>query len=154
MSTNPSQSMQGMFGQLSLGSRVAGGSAIVLFISCFLEWVHASVSIGALSVSSGASGFSEYFFGKLAALAAVLVIVALVMEVRGASNPLPWPPSLMIMALGGIAFISAAFHIFSYPGGLSGASGAGIDIGASFGVYLATLAAIGVAAGGYLKLKD
>ena len=61
--------------KISLGTRIAGGGAIVLLIASFMTWRHATV--GPISVSQ--SGWSAYTLGKLAALVALLAIAVLVL---------------------------------------------------------------------------
>jgi hypothetical protein len=140
-------------GTLSQGTKIAAGAAVVLLISTFLEWVHASVSLGPIKASSGSSGFSEYFFGKLVALLAIGVIVLIVLAAKGSLPDLPLPTSMLIAGAGVLSFLFALFHVFSTPGGdVSGVSG--VDIGASYGVYVAMLAAAGVAFGGYRMMNE
>lgn len=136
--------------RLSTASKIAGGAAVVLLISTFLEWLH--VSFAGIA-GGGASGFSAYSFGKLTALAAAIVIALVVMEAMAVSVSLPLAPALIIVICGGLSVIFAGYHIFSTPvDSISGIGG--IDAGASFGVYLATLAAVAVTYGGWRKMHE
>ena len=139
-------------GTLSQGTKIAAGAAVVLLISTFLEWVHASVNLGPIKASSGSSGFSEYFLGKLVALLAIGVIVVIVLAAKGSLPDLPLPTSMLIAGAGALSFLFALFHVFSTPGG--DVSGVGVDIGASYGVYVAMLAAAGVAFGGWRMMNE
>jgi hypothetical protein len=140
-------SAQDFFGSMSLGSKVAGGSAVVLFISVFLDWFSVSVA-GGFGGGSG-SGWSWYTGAKLCALIALVAIGVLVAEARGMASPLPWPWSIVILALGVLGFVLAGFHIFSTPGSLPG-----VSVSSSYGCWLATIAAAGIAAGGWLKMSE
>ena len=152
MSTSESGSPSFDMSAMSAGTKIAGGSAIVLLVSTFLAWVHVDVGIAGFKAGGSASGFGEYLGGKLTALIAAAVIVLIVIEVRQMKVTLPVPAPLAIAGGGALAFLLAGFHIFSQPGG--GFDGAGVDIGPSYGVFIATVAAAGVAFGGWKKMSE
>ena len=93
--------------KISLGTRIAGGGAIVLLIASFMSWRH--LSAGPITVSQ--SGWSAYTFGKLAALVALLAIIVLVLEVLRPDIALPVAPSLALAGLGLIGVLCTVWRI-------------------------------------------
>jgi hypothetical protein len=132
--------------KISLATRIAGAGAIVLLIASFMAWVH--VSAGPLSASQ--SGWSAYTLGKLAALAALVAIVVIVLEQVRPDVTLPVHPALALTACGGIGVFCALWRIIFVPN--SGVSG--IDIGPSYGVFIALIGAGALAYGGYRRMQE
>jgi hypothetical protein len=162
MSSNPSSQFE--WSRISLGNRVAGISAIVLLIATFLPWI--TVDFG--PVSDSASGFGQFKLGKLAALCAVLIIAVIVIELFAPQVTLPVAPSLIVLGLGVLAVICVGWHVLFLPDGASelndalddavGDAAGGVDLGGGvgrgWGVFVAFVAAVGTAVGGYLKLSE
>ena len=132
--------------KISLSTRIAGGGAIVLLLSTFLAWVHASA--GPISVSQ--SGWSAYTLGKLAALAAIVAIGVIVIENVRPSVTLPVHPALALVGCGAIGIFCALWRIIFVPN--SGVSG--IDVGPSYGVFVALIAAAALAYGGWRRMSE
>jgi hypothetical protein len=132
--------------KFSLGSRIAGGGAIVLLIASFMSWRH----ISAGPVSASQSGWSAYTLGKLAALVALLAIIVLVLEVMRPDVALPVAPSLALAGLGAIGIFCTLWRIaFVGDPDLEG-----IDVSPSFGVFLALAGAIALLYGGYRRMQE
>ncbi len=132
--------------KISTSTRIAGGGAIVLLISVFLSWIHASA--GPITVSQ--SGWGAFNLGKLAALAALIAIVVIVLEQVRPDITLPVPPSLALLGCGAIGLFCALWHILFVPN----AGVSGIDVGRGFGVFLAFIAAGVLTYGGWRRMNE
>ncbi len=132
--------------KISLGTRIAGGGAIVLLIASFMSWRH--LSAGPITVSQ--SGWSAYTFGKLAALVALLAIIVLVLEILRPDIALPVAPSLALAGLGLIGVLCTVWRI-AFVGD---PDVSGIDVSPSFGVFLALAGAIALLYGGYRRMQE
>ena len=121
---------------------VAGGGAIVLLLSTFFSWW--KVSAGGFSVS--ASGWDTGALGKLVFLVALVAIILVVMDHMkvDALKQLPVPVSLAVLGCGALAFLFVLWRFLDTPNGVSYA----------WGLYLALIASIVLAYGGYLKLQE
>jgi hypothetical protein len=132
--------------KVSPATRIAGGGAIVLLISCFLSWRH--VSAGPLSASQ--SGWSAYSFGKLAALAALVAIAVVVIEQVRPDITLPVHPALALVACGGIGVFCALWRILF----VGDPDVSGIDVSPSYGVFVALIAAGVLTYGGWRRMSE
>jgi hypothetical protein len=170
MSSSPGGSGGFDFSKLSRGTQVAGVAAIILLISFFLPWTSFKVSILGQSDSTNWNG-SEFLLGWLALLCAILVLVVIGLELFAPQVTLPAAPSLIILVLGAIAIFCTGWHVLFLPdeadqandlanalneaaGDAAGDAGSSFDAGRGWGVFVALIAAIGVTAGGYLRLNN
>jgi hypothetical protein len=136
---------------------IAGGAGIVLIISLFLEWY--SVKGKGLAAGAGSGGVSGWealsFFDILLFLIALVAIGFAVSRAMNVRLPqLPASQGLITLALGALALLLVLIRLIS-----SGDLGhpevsAFIDIGRSFGIFVALLAAAGVAIGGWLTWNE
>ena len=132
--------------KISLGTRIAGGGAIVLLIASFMTWRHATV--GPISVSQ--SGWSAYTLGKLAALVALLAITVLVLEIFRSDITCPWRPRSRSPA----SVRSASFCALWRIAFVGDPDVSGVDVSPSFGVFLALAGAIALLYGGYRRMQE
>jgi len=132
--------------KVSTSTKIAGGGAILLLISAFMSWVH--VSAGPISASQ--SGWSAYSLGKLAALAGLVAIAVLVIEHARPDVALPVAPALALVVCGAIGLFCAVWRIIFVPD--SGVSG--IDVGPSYGVFVALVAAGVLTYGGWRRMNE
>src|SRR3954454_14222722 len=134
---------------------IAAGSGLVLFLSLFLEWYSVNIRgfTGDLPTVTGwrALGFIDI----LLFLVAVIAIAVAVLKAAGMLPPprLPASPGFILLVVGGIAVILVLFRIISIPDEGAG-NLPGVDVGRSFGIFLALLAAAGVALGGWLTWNE
>ena len=142
---------------------ISAGSALVLLISVFLSWytAKASISLGGFSASKSASGsgWDSGSTAKFIALLALIVLVVWAIELFAETVDLPWPASMVAIVAGGISVLLVLFKVVSKPSSDAiaqvNASGVGhISVSTSWGIWLALLAAIGVAVGGYLRMNE
>jgi hypothetical protein len=125
---------------VSRATWIATGSAIILFISCFLTWYSISVGVASASVDGTHEGL-----GKLILLLAIAALVVIGLELFAANVTLPLPSSLILLGIGGLSALLALIKMLDKPY-------SGLSIG--FGLYLALIASIGLAVGGYLKMQE
>jgi len=148
MSTSPTRQTFD-WSKLSLGTKIAAVSAIVLLISTFLTWITASFKGAGIGISAGSATGLGTGLGKLAALAAVVAIVVLAIEIFSPQTTLPAAPALILLACGALAFLCALYHVVFYP------DGKGIvSFGPGFGVFISLIAAAGLAYGGYRRMSE
>jgi hypothetical protein len=133
--------------KLSLSDKIIAGSGLVLLIASFLPWF----TFSAFGVSASQSGW-DYFFTGIVPVLIGLVMVGWIVGTKLAEvdlPELPIPEGLMLLAMGGAAALLVVLRLLI---------GAGDDPGdvldRSFGLFLAVLAAIGLAAGAFLKFQE
>src|SRR6476646_9669966 len=110
--------------RLSMGEKIAGGSAVLLFIFMFFDWFKVEVSSGngLFSVSQGGNAWES--FSTIDIILLIVVIVAVGVAVLRIIDP-PLDTDIP-----------------------------GVDISRSFGIYLGLLASAGVAYGGYRAMQE
>lgn len=112
---------------------LAGGGALVLLISLFLDWF-------------GAGGYSQTGWDaldgdKLVGLFAIVALLLIGLELFDARISLPVEPSLIVLACGALSLMIIVLRF--------------IDLsGFKFGIYVAFLAAAALTAGGWLEQRD
>jgi hypothetical protein len=134
--------------KLTTSDKVVAGSGILLFIAYFLPWF--KVDFGPLGGSASASGGDVGFFWAtlpmlLGLIAAGVVIATKLFDVKLPDLPIPWGQAYL--AAGGLAafFVVLKLLIGEDPSSI---------VKRSFGLFIAALAAIGLAAGGFLKFQE
>ncbi len=139
----------------STGEKVAAGSAIALFIALFLPWYGVKISGAGASISLGDSGNAWEFLSFvdiLLFLAAAGTVAIIVSRASGVLPALPTPPGLLVAGAGVLALLLVLFRLIATPepDGLPEQ----IDLTRKFGIFVALLAAAGVAYGGAEMLKE
>jgi hypothetical protein len=149
-------------------------SAVLLFIFMFLDWYTAEVSInipggqnlpgvpsGTLRESSGnawdaISGF--WIFLLVVAIGVVVAIAVIRVAAPHVLSQLPWPPGLILLIAGAVAFVVVLIKVIFTPDlnipNSAQIAGIKIDVSRDIGVFLALIASAGMAAGGYLALGE
>lgn len=145
--------------RLKFGDLIAGGGALLLLISLFLEWYNVSVEgLGGVSGGVGlGNAFQALGIGPIFLLLVALVVIAIVVvRALGVQIPqLPAPLSTIILGLGALAALYCLFRLIftpdpDVPGGLDDA----IDVGRGIGVFLAFLSTLAITAGGFLSARE
>jgi hypothetical protein len=121
---------------VSRATWIAAGGALVLLISCFMTWY----SLGPASVDGTHEGL-----GKLVALLAFVALVVVAVELFASNVTLPLPSSLILIGIGGLSALLVLIKVLDKPY-------SGLSLG--FGIWLALIAAIVLAVGGYLKMQE
>ncbi|MEA2458434.1 MAG: hypothetical protein QOC95_1406, partial [Thermoleophilaceae bacterium] len=141
--------------RVRFGQMVSAVSGLVLIISLFLEWYNVSAKSAFVNVSQGASGWEA--LGFIDILLFLIGLIAIAVAASRAMNfnlpRLPASLGLIVLGLGVLAVLLTLFRIISIPDGGAG-SIPGIDVGRSFGVFVAFLASVGVAVGGWLTWNE
>jgi hypothetical protein len=140
--------------KLTQGEKVIAGSAIAFLLFSFFPW------FGKGSYSR--NGWSYFLFGIIPLLLAIIMVaqigISRFTETKLPNPPLPWGQIHLIA--GGLAAVIVLLKLIigdKYSSGvtvLGTHTGFSITLDREFGIFLALLAAIGLAAGGYLKSRE
>jgi hypothetical protein len=137
--------------KLSTGEKIAGASAILLFIFMFFDWFTVSASNGFISVSVGGSAWDALDVIPIILMVAIIAAVG-VAVVR--LTDAVFEPSISVNAivaiLGAISVLLILYRIISPPD--SGVSG--IDVSPAVGIFLGLVAAAGITYGGYRAMQE
>lgn len=131
--------------KLTTADKVIAGSGILLFIAYFLPWF--TVDLGPLGGSHDFSGGDVDFLWSTLPMLLGLIMAAVVIATKlfDVKLPdLPFPLGLIMLALGGLAALLVVLKLLM-----------GEDfVDRAFGLFVAALAAIGLAVGGFLKFQE
>lgn len=133
--------------ELSTGEKLIAGAGVALLIASFLPWYRVSVSFGEFSASASANGWQDP--GALFSILAVLIGVALAAAVLA-----PKFGNVQLPALGSITWPQAFFG-----GGVAALVLVIIKFlnessSVSYGFFIGFIAAVALAAGGYLLYTE
>ncbi len=138
--------------KLSRGEQIIGVSGIVLFIFSFFKWYGVDIGggkVGGVDIpgfSASANGW-DTTLGLFAAIIA-LIMVAQIAATKFGGVKMPDLGSItwgqVHLGLGGLALLCMVIRLID----------AGDGVGRKFGLFVSFVAAIGLAAGGYLKFQE
>jgi hypothetical protein len=143
--------------RVRLGDLVAAISGVILFLSLFLHWYSVSVKVAGFSESKGFSGWTVLsFIDILLFIIAVVVVGIAVARMAGAIPRMAVSPGLLVLGLGVLATLLVLYRIIDIPGDTSSldAGGLNVDLSRSIGIFIALLASLGVAAGGWITWNE
>lgn len=140
--------------KLSLGDKVMAGSGIALFVFSFFNWFKFEYDFGPYG---GGGSYTEnawdYFFTGIVpvllglALVGYVVVTKVLDGVKLPELPIGWP--LVVLGTAGLAAILVILRL------LIGGDDAGTDaLDRGFGLFLSTVAVIGLAGGAFLKFQE
>lgn len=134
--------------KLTTSDKVIAGSGLVLFIAYFLPWF--KVDFGQFGRSASASGSDVGFLWStfpmlIGLLLAGSVIATKLFDVKLPDMPVPL--GQIYLGLGGLAAVLVVLKL------LIGEDPSEV-VKRSFGLFIAAIAAIGLAAGGFLKFQE
>jgi len=144
--------------KLNAGEKIAGVSAVLLFIFMFFDWFGVEVS-GAGGVSGsvpGAGGSAWEALDFIPIILVIAILVALVNVFLRLSDSDYEPPVSMNVAvavLGGLSALLVLFRIV-FPPNFGSFGGLSVDGTVSFGIFLGLIAAAGIAYGGYRGMQE
>jgi hypothetical protein len=144
--------------KLNTGEKIAGVSAILLFVFMFFDWFGVEISGegGTVSFGSGAGGNAWDALDFIPIILVIAIVVALINVFLRLSDSDYEPPVSMnvgVAILGGLSTLLILFRIIDPPGfGTFG--GVSVDATLEFGIFLGLLAAIGIAFGGYRAMQE
>ncbi|MCB0965126.1 MAG: hypothetical protein KDA98_17750 [Acidimicrobiales bacterium] len=135
--------------KLSTGDQVIGGSGIALFLFSFFPW------FGVDGYSGGGNAWDVGFFTGILPTLIGLAMVGWVAATKlfDVELPeLPIPEGLLLLGLGAFAALLIILRLLmGYEVGNAVFS---VSLDRKFGLFLATLAGIGLAGGGFLKFQE
>ena len=144
--------------KLNTGEKIAGVSAVLLFIFMFFDWFGVEISGegGTVSFGSGAGGNAWDALDFIPIVLVIAIVIALVNVFLRLSDSEYEPPVSMNVAvavLGGISTLLVLFRIIDPPGfGTFG--GVSVDATLEFGIFLGLVTAAGIAYGGYRGMQE
>jgi hypothetical protein len=144
--------------KLNTGEKIAGVSAVLLFIVMFLDWfgVEVSGSSGFSGTVPGAGGSAWDALDFIPIVLVVTIVVALINVFLRLSDSDYEPPislNVAVTVLGGLSTLLVLFRIVSPPG-FGEFGGVSIDATLEFGIFLGLLTAAGIAFGGYKAMQE
>jgi hypothetical protein len=135
--------------KLEVSDYVIGGSALVFLIAMFLPWE--GIDFAGFGSASN-SGWDYFLSGILVLLVALAMVAQVVIDkvVDGVDLPeAPW--GIILLAAGGFCAVVVILRVI-IPAN-EGNSFASVDLDRKYGVFIAAIAAIGLAVGGFLKFQ-
>ncbi len=134
--------------KLTTSDKIIAGSGIILFIAYFLPWF--KVDFGAFGGSASASGGDVDFLWStlpmlLGLILAGIVIANKLFDVKLPDLPIPWGQAFLGAGALAAVLVVLKLIIGEDPSEL---------VDRSYGLFLAALAAIGLAVGGWLKFQE
>jgi hypothetical protein len=141
--------------RLSTGEKIAGGSAVLLFIFMFFDWFKVDVSSGdgLFSVSVGGNAWEA--FSTIDVILMITIVVAVAVAVIRLSDAIVEPPfsiNAVVAILGAVSVLLILYRIIDPPGGDVDVSG--VDISPAIGAFLGLIAAAGITYGGYRAMQE
>jgi uncharacterized membrane protein YhaH (DUF805 family) len=137
--------------KLSTGEKIAGVSAVLLFIFMFFDWFSVSVSNGLFGAA--ASGNAWDWLDVIPIILLIAIVAAVGVAVIRLADAVFEPAISMnavVAVLGAISFLLILYRIVSPPD--SGFSE--VDVSPAFGIFLGLIAAAGIAYGGYRAMQE
>jgi hypothetical protein len=144
--------------RLNTGEKIAGISAILLFIFMFFDWFGVEVSgagaFGGTVPGAGGSAWDALEFIPIVLI--VTIVVALIsVGLRFSDSEYEPPVSLnvAVAVLGGLSTLLVLFRIIDPPS-FGSFGGVSVDATVDFGIFLGLIAAAGIAYGGYRGMQE
>jgi hypothetical protein len=140
--------------RLSTGEKIAGASAVLLFIFMFFDWFKVDVDSGngLFSVSIGGNAWEA--FSTIDIILMITILVAVAVAVIRLSDAVVEPPfsiNAVVAILGAVSVLLILYRIIDPPGG---SDIEGVDISPAIGAFLGLLAAAGITYGGYRAMQE
>lgn len=144
--------------RLSTGEKIAGASALLLFIFMFFDWfsVEVSGSAGGFAASVSDSGSAWDALDNIPIFLMIVIVftvgVAALRLTDSAFEPAV-PLNAVVAVLGAISMLLIFYRIIDPPGPDS-VPGLSVDIGPTLGIFLGLIAAGGITYGGYRAMQE
>ncbi len=144
--------------RLNLGEKIAGVSAILLFIFMFFDWFGVEVSgvngfSGTISGSGGNAWDTLDFIPIVLVIAIVAALVLAGIRLADSTVEPAVPLSAAVAVLGAISTILVLYRIV-FPPNFASFGGVSVDATLSVGIFLGLLASAGIAYGGYTAMRE
>jgi len=140
--------------RLSTGEKIAGGSAVLLFIFMFFDWFTVDVSggEGLFSVSVGGSAWDALDVIPIILMVAIVAAVAVaVIRLTDAVFEPSVSVNAVVAILGAISVLLILYRIVDPP---SAGDVPGVDVNPALGIFLGLIAAVGITYGGYRAMQE
>lgn len=144
--------------RLNTGEKIAGVSAVLLFIFMFFDWFGVEISgeNGSVSFGSGGGGSAWDALDFIPFVLLVTIVIALVNVFLRLSDSDYEPPislNVAVAVLGGISALLVLYRVISPPD-FGSFGGVTVEATREFGLFLGLAAAIGIAFGGYKGMQE
>lgn len=144
--------------RLNTGEKIAGASAVLLFIFMFFDWFGVEVSGpgGSIAFGNGAGGSAWGALDYIPIFLVITIVVALLSAFVRLTEADIEPPisfNVGVTVLGAISFLLILFRIIVPPNFGEG-GGISVDGTVEFGIFLGLIAAAGIAYGGYRGMQE
>jgi hypothetical protein len=144
--------------RLSSGEKIAGVSAILLFVFMFFNWFGVEVSgVGGFSGTISEGGGNAWDTLDFIPIVLVVTIIAALglaaLRLSDSTFEPAVPISTVVTVLGAISVLLILFRIVDPPT-FASFGGVSVDATRSIGVFLGLVAAGGIAYGGYTTMRE
>lgn len=144
--------------RLSMGEKIAAASGVLLFVFMFFDWYGVEVSgvggfTGAISGAGGSAWDALDVIPIFLMLAIVVAIGVAIVRLTDADLEPPVSMNAIVAALGGLAVLLILYRIVDKPGG-GDFGGVAVDLTLKIGIFLALIAAAGIAYGGWSAMRE
>lgn len=143
--------------RLNTGEKIAGVSAILLFIFMFFDWFGVEVSgVGGFSgtVPGGGSAWDALDFIPIILVLAIVAALGLVaLRLTDSVYEPPVPASTVVAILGAVSVVLILFRIVDPPS-FGSFGGVSVDATLKVGIFLGLISAAGIAYGGYSAMRE
>jgi uncharacterized membrane protein YhaH (DUF805 family) len=137
--------------RLSTGEKIAGVSAILLFIFTFFDWFKVSASNEFVSVSVGGSAWDALDLIPIILLVAIVAAIGVaVVRLTNADFEPSISMNSVVAILGIISVLLILYRIINPPD----SDFSGISVDPAVGIFLGLIAAAGIAFGGYKAMQE
>jgi hypothetical protein len=143
--------------RLTQGEKIAGVSAILLFIFMFFDWYSVTISGISSSISvegGGGNAWDALDFIPIVLLIAIIATIAnAAIEASESDIETPVHGGTAVTVLGALSFVLILFRIVVTPS-VDTFGGVSADVSPELGIFLALVAAAGMAYGGYRAMQE
>jgi hypothetical protein len=143
--------------RLSTGEKIAGLSAILLFVFMFFDWFGVEVSgVAGFSGSVGEGGNAWDALDLIPIILIMAIITTLAMTALRLTDSTfepAIPMSIVVTVLGAISALLILYRIIDPPS-IGEFPGIDVDVTRKLGIFLSLLAAGGIAYGGYRTMQE
>jgi len=143
--------------RLSTGEKIAGLSALLLFVFMFFDWFGIEVSgVAGFSGSNGEGGNAWDALDFIPIVLIATIIVTLVMAGLRLSDSTfepAIPMSTVVTVLGAISALLILYRIIDPPS-VGEFPGIEVDVTRKLGIFLSLIAAAGIGYGGYRTMQE
>jgi hypothetical protein len=144
--------------KLNTGEKIAGVSAVLLFIFMFFDWFGVEISgeNGTVSFGSGSGGSAWDALDFIPIVLLITIVIALVnvgLRLSESDYEPPVSMNVVVTVLGGLSSLLVLYRII-FPPSFGSFGGVSADATLEFGIFLGLVAAIGIAFGGYRAMQE